>query len=90
MERASCKHSVSKLTQCKACIDNFHPCQNVVKLDLVKKTYWHLSLQNTDKHTSNGMSSVLGFGFHISVNLEYQRCANVRGSESVCEEENIY
>ena len=90
MERASCKHSVSKPTLCNACIDNFHPCQNVVKLDLVKKTYWCLSLQNTDKHMSNGMSSVLGFGFHISVNLEYKRCANVRGSESVREEENIY
>lgn len=61
MEHATCKHSVSKLTPCKACIDNFHPCQNVVKLDLVKKAYWYLSSQNTDKHMSNGMSSILFF-----------------------------
>lgn len=90
MEHASCKHSVSKPTPCKACIDNFHPRQKVVKLDLVKKMYWYLSSQNTDKRLSNGMSSVLFFGFHISVNLEYKRCAKVRGSESVHEVVNIY
>ena len=61
MEHASCKRSVSKPTPCKACIDNFHPRQNVVKLDLVEKTYRYLSSQNTDKHMSNGMSSVLFF-----------------------------
>jgi len=61
MEHASCKHLVSKLTQCKACIDNFHPHQNVINLDFVKKTYWYSSLQNTDKHMSNDMSSGLFF-----------------------------
>lgn len=36
------------------------------------------------------MSSILLFGFRNSMILEYKRCANVRGSESVHEKENIY
>lgn len=79
---------MSKLTPCKACTDNFYPHQNVVNLDLVKKMY--LSSQNTDRHMSNSVSSVLVFCFHISMQLEYKRCANLRGSEYVHEEVNIY
>lgn len=90
MEHASWKHSLSKLTLCKSFIDNFHPHQNVVNLDLVKKMYLYLSSQNTDRHMSNSMSSVLVFCFHISMPLEYKRCANLRGSEYAHEEANIY
>lgn len=81
---------MSKLTPCKACIDNFHPHQNVVNLDLVKKMYFYLSSQNTDRCMSNSISSVLVLCFHFSIQLEYKRCANLRGSEYVHEEANIY
>lgn len=81
---------MSKLAQCKACIDNFCPHQNDVKLDSERKMSWYLLSQNTDKHMSNSMSFVLFFGFHILMNLRYKSCANVSGSESVHENVNIY
>lgn len=41
----------------------------------------YLSSQNTDRYMSNSMSSVLIFCFHISMQLEYKRSENLRGSE---------
>lgn len=58
MEHPSWKYSVSILTLCKACIDNFQ-----------KKMY--LS-QSTDRCMSNSMTSGLVFCFHISMQVEYK------------------